>query len=85
MSANELRKPHVSSRKGLPPRDRNADMPEQANNGTIWMGGIIALCALVALIMFGGSGHQNTASSSLNSERGMTTGAAPTRPSETPR
>lgn len=70
MSANELRKPHVSSRKGLPPRDRNADMPEQANNGTIWMGGIIALCALVAL---------------LNSERGMTTGAAPARPSDTSR
>jgi hypothetical protein len=69
-------------KEGLPPRDRNADVPEHANNansGAIWMGGIVAICAVIALIMFAGSGN-NTASNSLNTEPGTTTGAAPAMP-----
>jgi hypothetical protein len=65
---------------GLPPRDHNADVPEhasKANSGAVWMGGIVAICAVIALIMFGGSGNNNTASNSLNTEPGTTTGAAP--------
>jgi hypothetical protein len=73
------------SKQGLPPRDRNADVPEhanQANRSTIWMGGIIAVCAVLALLMFG-SGNNNTASNSLNTEPGMTTGATPGAPGAT--
>ena len=65
----------------LPPRDRNADVPEHANSSSVVMGGIIAVGAVVALLMFGGSGNQHTASNSLNTEPGMTTGAAPAAPS----
>jgi hypothetical protein len=71
------------SREGLPPRDRNADVPEHAGNassGAVWMGGIVAVCAVIALIMFGGSGYNNTASHSLNTQPGTTTGAAPATP-----
>jgi hypothetical protein len=71
------------SKEGLPPRDRNADVPEHAdhgNRGAVWMGGIIAVCVVIALIIFGGSGTNNTASNSLNTEPGTTTGAAPTTP-----
>lgn len=70
-------------KEGLPPRDRNADIPEHANSGTVWMGGIIAVSAVVALLMFGGSGSRNTASNSLNTAPGVTTGAAPAVPKET--
>jgi hypothetical protein len=66
---------------GLPPRDRNADVPEHASNANrraVCMGGIVAICVVIALIMFGdGSGYNNTASNSLNTEPGTTTGAAP--------
>jgi hypothetical protein len=65
---------------GLPPRDRNADVPEHAQSGAIWMGGIIAVCAVVVLLMLGGSGDNNTASNSLNTGPGMTTGATPATP-----
>ena len=68
---------------GLPPRDRNADVPEHAssaNSGAVWMAGIVAVCAVIALIMFGGSGNNKTASNSLNTEPGTTTGAAPAAP-----
>jgi hypothetical protein len=76
---------HELPKEGLPPRDRNADVPQHANSGSIWMGGIIAVCAVVALLMFGGSGNNNTASNSLNTEPGTTTGAAPATPSTTRR
>ena len=36
-------------KEGLPPRERNADVPEHAGTSKIWMGGIIDVCALVAL------------------------------------
>ena len=62
--------------------ERNADVQEHANSGTTWMGGVIAVCALVALIMFGSSGNNNTASNLPSAEPGMTTGAAPATPSK---
>jgi hypothetical protein len=85
MLDNELPRKDVkkSLKEGLPPRDRNADVPEHANTGTIWVGGVIAVCAVVALVMFGGSGNNsNTASNSPNTGPGMTTGAAPATPSK---
>jgi hypothetical protein len=69
------------NKEGLPPRDRNADVPEHASSSGVLMGGIIAVGAVVALLMFGGSGNQHTASNSLNTEPGTTTGAAPAAPS----
>ena len=74
MLDNELPK------EGLPPRDRNADVPEHVdhtNSGAVWMGGIITVCMVIALIMFGGSGNNNTASNPPNTEPGTTTGSAP--------
>ena len=65
------------NKEGLPPRDRNADVPEHANSRGVLLGGIIAVGAVVALLMFGGSGRQHSASNSLNTEPGTTTGAAP--------
>jgi hypothetical protein len=85
MLDNELRKKEVKDgfKEGLPPRDRNADVPEHANSGTIWMGGVIAVCAVVALIIFGSSGNNsNTASNSPNTGVGVTTGAAPATPAK---
>jgi hypothetical protein len=56
-------------------------VPEHAGTSEIWMGGVIAVCAVLALIMFGRSGNNsNTASTSFNSEPGLTTGAAPATP-----
>jgi hypothetical protein len=81
MSETPLRETDL--KEGLPPRDRNADVPEHANSGTVWMGGIIAVSAVVALLMFGGSGSHNTASNSLNTAPGVTTGVAPAAPKET--
>jgi hypothetical protein len=73
-------------KEGLPPRDRNAEVPEHAGASKIWMGGIIAVCAVLALIMFGRSGDNgNTASTSFNTEPGVTTGSAPATPSKTAR
>ena len=80
MLDNDL--PKEGLKDGLPPRERNADVQEHANSGTTWMGGVIAVCALVALIMFGSSGNNNTASNSPSAEPGMTTGAAPATPSK---
>jgi hypothetical protein len=85
MLDNELPKTGLKDgfKDGLPPRNRNADVPEHANRGTIWMGGVIAVCTVVALIMFGSSGNNsNTASNSTNTGPGVTTGAAPTTPSK---
>jgi hypothetical protein len=67
-------------KEGLPPRDRSADVPEHAGTSKIWMGGIIAVGALVALIMFGRPG--NNGNSAMNTEPGVTTGAAPAAPSK---
>ena len=78
MLDNDL--PKKGLKDGLPPRERSADVPDPANSGTVWMGGVIAVCAVVALIMFGSSGNNNTASNSPNAEPGMTTGAAPATP-----
>ena len=61
---------------GLPPRDHNADVPVHANNSTIWLSGIIAACAIVALLMFGNSGRYNSASNAPNTAPGVTTGTA---------
>jgi hypothetical protein len=68
-------------KEGLPPRDRSADVSEHANSSGVLLGGIIAVGAVVALLMFGGSGNQHSASNSLNTEPGTTTGAAPAAPS----
>ena len=61
---------------GLPPREPNADVPVQANGSTIWLSGVIAACAVVALLMFGNSGRYNGASTAPNTAPGVTTGAA---------
>jgi len=74
-------RPEDRLREGLPPRDRNADVPEHTGTSEIWLGGIIAVFAVLALVMFGRSGNNgNTAS--FNIEPGMTTGAAPATPSK---
>ena len=49
-------------KEGLPPRDHNADVPVHANGRTIWLTGVIAACAIVALLMLGNSGRYNSAS-----------------------
>ena len=61
-------------KEGLPPRERNADVPEHAGADApiVWIGGAIAIAAVLALVTFGGTGSSN-----LNTEPGMTTGAAP--------
>lgn len=61
---------------GLPPREHNADVPVHANNSTVWLSGLIAACAVVALLMFGNSGRYNSASTAPNTAPGVTTGAA---------
>jgi hypothetical protein len=64
--------------------DRNAEVPEQANSATVWMGGVIALCAVLALVLFGSPRASNTASNpNLNPAPGMTTGSAPASPAKT--
>ena len=66
-------------KEGLPPRDRNVDVPEHANSSTVWMGGVIAVFSVLALVMFGNTGSNTTSASNpnLNIEPGMTTGAGP--------
>jgi hypothetical protein len=65
-------------KEGLPPRDRNAKVPEHANSSAVWMGGVIAVFAVLALVLFGNTRTNDIASSpNLNTEQGMTTGAAP--------
>jgi hypothetical protein len=73
---------HVE-KQGLPPRERNADVPEHASNSTIWMG-VIAVFAVVALLTFGTSHVNDTVASNPvpNTQPGMTTGAAPAAPSK---
>jgi hypothetical protein len=68
-------------REGLPPRGRNADTPEHANDSTVWAAGAIAMFAVLALLAFGSPRWNTTTASSpeLNTEPGMTTGAAPAK------
>ena len=70
-------------RPGLPPREHNADVPEHASNGALWMG-LIAMCAVLGLLMFGTSRTDDTIASNpvLNMQPGTTTGAAPAAPSK---
>ena len=67
---------------GLPPRERNADVPEHASSSTLWMG-VITIFAVVALLTFGTSHLNDTTASNpgLNTEPGTTTGAASSAPS----
>lgn len=67
-------------KEGLPPRGRNADTPEHANNSTVWMAGVIAVFVVLALLAFGGPRWSTTTASSpdLNTTPGTTTGSAPT-------
>lgn len=64
----------------LPPRERNADVPEHASGSTVWMG-VIAVLAVAALLTFGTSRVNDTTASNggLNSQPGTTTGAAPSK------
>ena len=73
MPDNEYVRDHL--KEGLPPREHNADAPVHANGSTVWLSGIIAACAVVALLMFGNSGSYNSASNEPNTEPGVTTGA----------
>ena len=68
-------------REGLPPRGRNADTPEHANDSTVWTGGAIAMLAVLALLAFGSPRWNTTTASNpeLNTAPGMTTGAAPAK------
>ena len=68
------------AKEGLPPRDRSAHLPEHANSGTVWIGVAIAVFAVLALVMFGGT--RTASNPNLNTEQGMTTGAAPTSASK---
>lgn len=72
----------LPAKEGLPPRDRNADVPEHANGSTVWIGGAIAVAAVLALVMLGSTGSDNRSASTpnLNSQPGTTTGAAPSTP-----
>jgi hypothetical protein len=77
MPDNEYVRDHL--KEGLPPREHNAEVPVHADGSTIWLSGIITACAIVALLVFGNSGHYgNSASNAPNTEPGVTTGAAPT-------
>jgi hypothetical protein len=80
MRDNEYVRDHL--KEGLPPREHNAEVPAHTNGSTIWLSGIIAACAIVALLMFGNSGRYSSVSNSPNTEPGVTTGAAPA-PSQT--
>lgn len=64
---------------GLPPRDRNAAVPEHAGRTRLWIGGVIALFALLGLALFGTTRMNDTtaSNSNLDAEPGTTTGAAP--------
>lgn len=71
-------------KEGLPPRDRNADVPEHANSPIIWMAGAIVACAVVALVLFGTTRPNDTTASNpkLDTAPGTTTGSAPASPSK---
>lgn len=77
--------PAKSLKEGLPPRDRNADVPEHSNSGAVWVGAVVALCAVLALLMFAGAGSHDTASNAPRAAQGVTTGQAPARPSDNAR
>jgi hypothetical protein len=70
------------TKQGLPPRERNADVPEHATGTAVWVGGAIAVFAVLGLVLFGTSRTNDTTASklNLNTEQGMTTGAAPASP-----
>ena len=65
---------------GLPPRERNADVPEHASGSAVWMG-VITVLAVAALLTFGTSHVNDTTASSpgRNTQPGTTTGAAPSK------
>jgi hypothetical protein len=68
-------------REGLPPRGHSADVPEHASSRPVWIGGAIALMAVLGLVLFGTTRMNDTTASNpnLNAEQGVTTGAAPAR------
>jgi hypothetical protein len=70
------------NKQGLPPRDRNADVPEHATSTTTWVMGAIAVFAVLGLVLFGTSRTNDITASNpnLNTEQGMTTGATPSSP-----
>jgi hypothetical protein len=76
-----MRETGYLDKQGLPPRERNADVPEHANSSTLWMG-VIAIFAVVALLTFGTSDVNDTTASNLalNIQPGTTTGTAPAAP-----
>jgi hypothetical protein len=70
-------------RPGLPPREHSADAPESADSPFMWIAGVITVFVLIGLVLFGTIGRENNASNAnLNTEPGVTTGAAPTSPSK---
>lgn len=71
---------------GLPPRDRNADMPEHVSSPILWMGGVIIVFAVLGLVLFGTTRMNDTTASNANqnAEQGTTTGSAPAAPPKNP-
>ena len=69
-------------KEGLPPRDRNADVPEHTNNVIAWMAGAIIVCSLIAIVLFGTMRMETPSGAKLNTAPGMTTGSAPASPSK---
>jgi hypothetical protein len=76
--------PEKGLKPGLPPRDRNAVVPEHAGHARLWIGGVIVLFALLGLVLFGTTRMNDSTASdpNLNAEGGTTTGAAPASPAE---
>lgn len=67
-------------KEGLPPRERNADVPQQTNRPIIWMAGVIVVCAIVALALFGTTRMTDTTASNPGASSETTTGSAPAQP-----
>jgi hypothetical protein len=63
---------------GLPPRERNADVPQSTDGAFSWLAGVIVLCTVLGLVLFGTTRMNDSTASNpnLNGESGMTTGTA---------
>jgi hypothetical protein len=71
-------------KQGLPPRDRNADVPEHANNAAMWIGAVVAIFALLGLVLFATTRMNDTTAINPNLATEGTMGAAPAPPAKNP-
>jgi hypothetical protein len=71
-------------KQGLPPRERNADVPEHADNAAMWIGAAVALFALLGLVLFATTRMNDSTALNPNLATEGTTGTAPAPPVKNP-